>query len=167
VSRVWRSSFVCAGTLAASLCGCGGASSHETARARTKHCVVTIVGVNVNGTGRLPPATLEKLGGKTVSGELVPCAAPPAVALAPGASPQAVDQAGRTLAARTGCLACHRIGVNGNAGPGENLTHIGSRLSRRQIETVLVDPTQPMPSFKNLPPAQLDAPVAFLTRLRR
>src|SRR6059058_5821223 len=33
---------------------------------------------------------------------------------------------GKEVAAATGCLGCHRIGDNGNAGPGPELTHVGA-----------------------------------------
>jgi quinol---cytochrome c reductase cytochrome c subunit, bacillus type len=91
-------------------------------------------------------------------------------------TPQAVKQAGgKTLAeyeagklvvAQTGCLACHKLGDNGNDGPGPNLTHIGARLPRQGIARTLVNPTAPMPSFKNLPPQKFNAAVEFLAQLK-
>ena len=66
--------------------------------------------------------------------------------------------------AQSGCLACHKIGDNGNAGPGPNLTHIGARLPRAAIARTLVNPTAPMPSFKNLPPEKFTAIVNFLSQ---
>ncbi len=41
--------------------------------------------------------------------------------------------AGRTVFVQAGCLACHKIGDEGNPGPGQNLTHIGAQLSAPQI----------------------------------
>src|SRR5918998_4670191 len=35
-------------------------------------------------------------------------------------------EAGKLVAAQSGCLACHKIGENGNDGPGPELTDIGS-----------------------------------------
>ena len=35
---------------------------------------------------------------------------------------------GRAIVAQSGCEGCHRIGGNGNIGPGPNLTHIAARL---------------------------------------
>ena len=35
---------------------------------------------------------------------------------------------GKQVAAQSGCLACHKIGENGNDGPGPELTEIGNRL---------------------------------------
>jgi hypothetical protein len=74
--------------------------------------------------------------------------------------------AGMTVVVRSGCLACHRIGLQGNSGPGQNLTHVGSTLSGRQIEHAILDPTAPMPSFKNLPATKLKNLVYFLSMLR-
>jgi hypothetical protein len=80
---------------------------------------------------------------------------------------QLVDfEAGRTVYAQSGCAACHRIGDYGNARPGPNLTHVASRLPRQAIARTLVNPTAPMPSFKNLPAAKFKAVVEFLSLLR-
>jgi hypothetical protein len=73
--------------------------------------------------------------------------------------------AGMKVVAQAGCMACHRIGDQGNSGLGPNLTHLGSALSKRQIEHAIVDPSVPMPSFKNLPGAKLAAVVGFLSQL--
>jgi hypothetical protein len=73
---------------------------------------------------------------------------------------------GRTVAAQSGCLACHRIGEAGNSGPGPDLTHVASRLPGRGIARVLVKPTPPMPSFRRLPRAKFEALVEFLSLLR-
>jgi Cytochrome C oxidase, cbb3-type, subunit III len=75
-------------------------------------------------------------------------------------------EAGRTVFAQSGCLACHRLDHAGNRQPGQNLTHIGATLSRAQIEHAIVDPRTPMPSFKNLPPRKLHDVVRFLSLLR-
>jgi ubiquinol-cytochrome c reductase cytochrome b subunit/menaquinol-cytochrome c reductase cytochrome b/c subunit len=73
---------------------------------------------------------------------------------------------GRLVVAQSGCEACHVIGENGNAGPGPVLTHIGARLPSGAIARTLVNPTAPMPSFKNLPPKKFKAVVNFLTELK-
>jgi menaquinol-cytochrome c reductase cytochrome b/c subunit len=73
---------------------------------------------------------------------------------------------GRLAVAQTGCEACHTIGENGNVGPGPPLTHIGSRLPSGGIARTLVNPTAPMPSFKNLPPKKFNAIVDFLSTLK-
>jgi menaquinol-cytochrome c reductase cytochrome b/c subunit len=75
-------------------------------------------------------------------------------------------EAGKLVVAQSGCLACHKIGDNGNDGPGPKLTNVGSRLPREAIARTLVNPTAPMPSFKNLPPAKFKAVVEFLSRLK-
>ena len=88
-------------------------------------------------------------------------------------SPNSIDmkvapqyEAGKAVAAQSGCLACHKIGENGNSGPGPPLTKIGSRVPRQAIARTLVNPTAPMPSFKNLPPQKFKAVVEFLSQLK-
>jgi menaquinol-cytochrome c reductase cytochrome b/c subunit len=78
-------------------------------------------------------------------------------------------QGGKEVAAASGCLACHKIGENGNAGPGPNLTHIGARLPRPAIARTLINPTAPMPSFSSLQqksPTRFNELVNFLGSLR-
>ena len=65
---------------------------------------------------------------------------------------------GKAVAASSGCLGCHRIGENGNAGPGPDLSKIGAHLPRAAIARTLVNPTAPMPSFAKL---KADDPVRF------
>jgi ubiquinol-cytochrome c reductase cytochrome b subunit/menaquinol-cytochrome c reductase cytochrome b/c subunit len=76
---------------------------------------------------------------------------------------------GRDVAASIGCLGCHRIGHNGNAGPGPDLTHIGSQVSRDAIARTLINPTAPMPSYAALRernPKQFEELVDYLGHLR-
>jgi len=82
--------------------------------------------------------------------------------------PAAVAQfnAGRAVAAQSGCLACHKLGENGNDGPGPPLAKIAQRLPRQAIARTLVNPTAPMPSFANLPPQKFNALVDFLAHLK-
>src|ERR671937_2764147 len=71
---------------------------------------------------------------------------------------------GKLVFAESGCQGCHRIGEDGNAGPGPNLTHIGRSLPRPAIARTLINPTAPMPSFTNLKqqhPQQFNALVDF------
>jgi menaquinol-cytochrome c reductase cytochrome b/c subunit len=75
-------------------------------------------------------------------------------------------EAGKLVAAQSGCLACHKIGENGNDGPGPHLTDIGSKLYPAAIERTLDNPTAPMPSFRNLPADKKKALVAFLAQLK-
>lgn len=64
--------------------------------------------------------------------------------------------AGRLVAAQSGCLACHTFGDEGNDGPGPELTAIGARLSRDEIErSVRVGPGI-MPSYAALKEADPD-----------
>jgi hypothetical protein len=90
----------------------------------------------------------------------------PAAVLRAGRHEEREFKAGRAVFARSGCLACHKIGEVGNPGPGQNLTYVGARLSSREIEEVLVSPRAPMPSFKNLPANKLHDLTRFLSLLR-
>ncbi|MEA2271719.1 MAG: menaquinol-cytochrome c reductase cytochrome b/c subunit, partial [Solirubrobacteraceae bacterium] len=74
--------------------------------------------------------------------------------------------AGKEVAAQSGCLACHKFGENGNSGPGPPLTNIAARLPRQAISRTLINPTPPMPSFKELPPEKFNALVSFLAQLK-
>jgi quinol-cytochrome oxidoreductase complex cytochrome b subunit len=73
---------------------------------------------------------------------------------------------GKLVAAQSGCLACHKIGENGNSGPGPNLTAIGERLPAAAIRRTLDNPTAPMPSFRGLPEKKKADLVAFLSQLK-
>ena len=73
---------------------------------------------------------------------------------------------GKQVAAQSGCLACHLFEHNGNAGPGPDLTHIGSELPREAIARTLTNPTAPMPSYADLPKAKFNDLVDFLASLK-
>src|SRR5215210_6041903 len=73
---------------------------------------------------------------------------------------------GKLAVAQSGCLACHKIGENGNGGPGPNLTNIADKLPRAAILRTLENPTAPMPSFAGLPEEKKTAMVDFLSQLR-
>ena len=76
---------------------------------------------------------------------------------------------GRAVAASSGCLGCHKIGDNGNAGPGPPLTKVGARLPKQAIARTLINPTPPMPSFSTLrqrSPKEFNELVNFLSSLR-
>jgi menaquinol-cytochrome c reductase cytochrome b/c subunit len=78
-------------------------------------------------------------------------------------------QAGKLVAAQSGCLACHVIGENGNNGPGPPLTHVGATLRPGAIASTLRNPTAPMPSFKRLAqqsPQKFQNLVSFLSELQ-
>jgi ubiquinol-cytochrome c reductase cytochrome b subunit/menaquinol-cytochrome c reductase cytochrome b/c subunit len=83
-----------------------------------------------------------------------------------GATQAAVFRRGELVVGQSGCLSCHVIGANGNNGPGPNLTHIGSLLEPAAIASSLVNPTAPMPSFKNLPQQKFQDLVGFLSELQ-
>ena len=76
---------------------------------------------------------------------------------------------GRAVAASSGCLGCHKIGENGNAGPGPPLTQVGGRLARQAIARTLINPTPPMPTYSRLReqnPKQFNDLVNFLASLK-
>jgi mono/diheme cytochrome c family protein len=84
-------------------------------------------------------------------------------------------QAGADVVAQEGCLACHKLGENGNAGPGPELTHIGARIPRSAILRSLQAGPGIMPAFTVcskqsspltcLPQAKIDALADFLASL--
>ncbi len=91
---------------------------------------------------------------------------------ATAASPTEIDlevapryEAGKEVVAGSGCLACHKLGENGNDGPGVELTHIGSQVPRAAIlRSVEIGPGI-MPSFRDLPPRKLNELADFLSSL--
>jgi len=101
-----------------------------------------------------------------VGGTLGPMVATPARIRRAGGAELAEYRAGERAVAQSGCLACHKIGANGNPGPGPDLTEVAARLPKAAIERTLIKPVAPMPSFKNLPPERFTAVVAFLAQLK-
>jgi len=76
---------------------------------------------------------------------------------------------GADVVAASGCLACHKIGENGGT-LAPNLTEVGDRLGRDAIARTLVNPTAPMPTFRDIKeqnPEQFDELVSFLASLKR
>jgi ubiquinol-cytochrome c reductase cytochrome b subunit/menaquinol-cytochrome c reductase cytochrome b/c subunit len=129
---------------ALALGGCGKASTRTSSL--PQRSTTTNVAVEAGGPVQIeqePPQALKNAGGSRL-GEF---------------------NLGRSVMAQSGCLACHKIGVNGNAGPGQDLTRVGARLSAARIERAILDPTEPMPSFRHLPRAKLHALVVFLSVL--
>jgi ubiquinol-cytochrome c reductase cytochrome b subunit/menaquinol-cytochrome c reductase cytochrome b/c subunit len=110
-------------------------------------------------------AFLTYSGANAGSPTAIELATPAAVAQNGGVQLREYEE-GKEVVAQSGCEACHKIGDNGNAGPGPELTHIASRIPRQAIARTLVNPTAPMPSFKNLPPKKFQAVVAFLSDLK-
>jgi len=123
--------------------------------------IATITGIAVI----LMMGYLTYQGASAGSPTVIEMATPTAVVQA-GGKQLAEYEAGKLVVAQSGCLACHKIGENGNSGPGPNLTHIGARLPRLAIARTLVNPTAPMPSFKNLPPQKFQSIVNFLSQLK-
>jgi quinol---cytochrome c reductase cytochrome c subunit, bacillus type len=91
---------------------------------------------------------------------------PPPSVMAGGTKAITTFEAGKQVVAQSGCLACHKIGENGNTGPGPDLSQIGARLPRQAIARTLVNPTAPMPPFTNLPSQKRDNLVEFLASLK-
>jgi len=123
--------------------------------------IATITGIVVIGA----MAFLTYSGANAGSPTAIELKTPTAV-LHAGGTQLAEYEAGKKVVAQSGCLACHKIGENGNSGPGPELTNIATRLERQGIARTLVNPTAPMPSFKNLPPKKFNAVVAFLSQLK-
>jgi menaquinol-cytochrome c reductase cytochrome b/c subunit len=92
--------------------------------------------------------------------------ATPTAVVQAGGKTLAEYEEGRKVVAQSGCLACHKLGDNGNSGPGPDLTHIAARIPRQAIARTLVNPTAPMPSFENLPAKKFTAIVNFLSQLK-
>ena len=90
----------------------------------------------------------------------------PASVMAAGAETLRQFESGKQVVAQSGCLACHKIGHNGNTGPGPDLSEIGARLPRQAIARTLVNPTAPMPSYADLPTDKRDDLVEFLAQLK-
>jgi ubiquinol-cytochrome c reductase cytochrome b subunit/menaquinol-cytochrome c reductase cytochrome b/c subunit len=72
---------------------------------------------------------------------------------------------GKEVVAQSGCLACHKLGDNGNDGPGPELTHIGARIPRNAIARSLQVGPSIMPSYGSLSPAKFQALTAYLASL--
>jgi menaquinol-cytochrome c reductase cytochrome b/c subunit len=115
--------------------------------------VATLAGITTIGA----MAYLTVLGATAGSPTEIELAAPPAL------------EEGKQAVASSGCLGCHRIGENGNAGIGPDLTHVGSRLPRQAIARTLLNPTPPMPSYRQLQdedPEKFDQLVDYLASLK-
>jgi ubiquinol-cytochrome c reductase cytochrome b subunit/menaquinol-cytochrome c reductase cytochrome b/c subunit len=123
--------------------------------------IATVTGIAVIGA----MAFLTYSGANAGSPTAIEMPTPKAV-LQAGGTTLSEYEAGKLVVAQSGCLACHKIGENGNGGPGPPLTKIGARLPRQAIARTLVNPTAPMPSFKNLPPQKFKAVVEFLSQLK-
>ncbi|MGH2957954.1 MAG: c-type cytochrome [Solirubrobacterales bacterium] len=74
-------------------------------------------------------------------------------------------EAGKQVTAQSGCLACHKIGENGNDGPGPELTEIGRQIPRGAIARSLEVGPGIMPSYSELPERKKADLTAFLASL--
>ncbi|HEV7807296.1 MAG TPA: c-type cytochrome [Solirubrobacteraceae bacterium] len=92
--------------------------------------------------------------------------ATPASVMAGGTEAVRKFEAGKQVVAQSGCLACHKIGENGNTGPGPDLSEVGGRLPRQAIARTLINPTAPMPPYGALPAEKRDNLVEFLAQLK-
>jgi menaquinol-cytochrome c reductase cytochrome b/c subunit len=110
-------------------------------------------------------AYLTFLGANAGSTTAIDLPVPPSVQQA-GSQALADYNAGKEVAAQSGCLACHKFGESGNDGPGPPLEHIARRLPKQAIARTLINPTAPMPSFKRLSPEKFRVLVSFLGTLR-
>jgi mono/diheme cytochrome c family protein len=75
-------------------------------------------------------------------------------------------ESGKEVVAQSGCGACHKIGENGNDGPGPELTEIGAKIPRAAIARSLEVGPGIMPSYTDLPPKKIDDLTAYLASLR-
>jgi menaquinol-cytochrome c reductase cytochrome b/c subunit len=123
--------------------------------------IATIAGIFTIGA----MAYLTYLGASAGSTTAIELPIPKQVQVA-GGQAMADYNAGKQVAAQSGCLACHKFGESGNDGPGPPLEHIARRLPKQAIARTLINPTAPMPSFKTLPPEQFRVLVDFLATLR-
>ncbi len=79
-----------------------------------------------------------------------------------------VHEQGKSITAASGCLGCHRFGHNGGV-LGPDLTHIADRLPKQAIARTLINPTAPMPSYRQLAeddPEKFQKMVDYLGTLR-
>ena len=75
-------------------------------------------------------------------------------------------EAGKEVAAQSGCLACHKIGENGNDGPGPELTEIGAKHARaRRSPARSRSARGSCPPTRDLPPEKFDELTDFLASL--
>jgi menaquinol-cytochrome c reductase cytochrome b/c subunit len=72
---------------------------------------------------------------------------------------------GKLIVAQSGCLACHKIGENGNDGPGPELTHIAERIPRAAIIRSLNVGPGIMPAYDGLSEEKLNQAADFLASL--
>jgi ubiquinol-cytochrome c reductase cytochrome b subunit/menaquinol-cytochrome c reductase cytochrome b/c subunit len=106
-------------------------------------------------------------GAPTEIAQAIPGGKGKAAAAAVGITPAEFKtlKGGKEVVAQSGCLACHKLGENGNAGPGPTLTHIGARIPRNGILRSLRAGPGIMPAFNDLPPRKLKTIADYLASL--
>src|SRR4051794_27589075 len=72
---------------------------------------------------------------------------------------------GKEVVQQSGCLSCHKLGENGNNGPGPELTHIGDRIPQAAIIRSMQIGPGIMPSYKDLTPQKQQDAAEFLASL--
>jgi len=86
-------------------------------------------------------------------------------AAAPAATATPPVAAGAQQFQTQGCVNCHTIaGVGGNVGP--DLSHIGARLNRADIQVTITKGKDGMPAFATLTPSDLNALLDYLQSLK-
>ncbi len=90
---------------------------------------------------------------------------PPASVMAGGPEAERAFEAGKQVVAQSGCLACHKIGENGNDGPGPELTEIAQQIPRAAIYRSLQIGPGIMPSYADARPNEINAAADFLATL--
>lgn len=103
--------------------------------------------------------------GLTYLGIIAPApAARTTAVLTPAAAPAAATAGARQFQVQ-GCVNCHTIaGVGANVGP--DLTHVGARLGRTDIQTTITHGKDGMPAFTTLGPSDLHALLDYLQSLK-
>lgn len=89
-----------------------------------------------------------------------------AMLLAAGTASAADEALARRLLNSQGCKACHRLDADGGT-TGPDLSNVGSRLTKDQLRSSLVNPQQGhatgrIGDFSHLQAAEIDALTAFL-----
>src|SRR5687767_15189070 len=109
-------------------------------------------------------AYLTALGASAGSPTAIEMDPPPSV-VAEGEERVAQFEEGKQVVAQSGCLACHKIGENGNDGPGPELTHIAERIPRAAIIRSLNVGPGIMPAYDGLSEEKLNQAADFLASL--
>ncbi len=90
----------------------------------------------------------------------------PASVMAQGGKALAAFNAGKEVAPRPAASRATRSARERQRRPRPPLTKIGARLPRQAIARTLINPTAPMPSFRDLPQDKFDNLVEFLAQLK-